>query len=236
MEIYLASNNAHKQNEFAALFRGYDIIIPRERGIAFDHEETGNSFAENCLIKARYLFELARENPAPLILADDSGLCVDILGGRPGIHTARYAGAFPLPRGIAPPPQDEQNRLLVEEVNAAVDSLGASVVKSCAAAGEQRIAHNGGGEPRSCRYVCALALYVSRERFFLVQETMEGAIIPSIDQARGSEGFGYDPVVFIKEFGRTVAELSAREKNDVSHRGKAARALQTFCTETLRLP
>ena len=214
MEIYLASNNAHKRQEFAALFRGYDIVLPSERGIAFNPQETGNSFAENCLIKARLLFELVQENPPPLILADDSGLCVDILGGRPGIYTARYAGAVPLEEGAAPPPQDEQNRLLVEEVTAAV-ALREAAAGNC-----------GGGAPRSCRYVCALALYVARERFFLAQETMEGSIIPSIDQARGCGGFGYDPIMFIKEAGKTVAELSAREKNAISHRGKAARALQ----------
>ena len=227
MEIYLASNNVHKQKEFAELFRGHDIIIPRDRGIAFSPEETGSSFAENCLLKARALFELVKENSSPLILADDSGLCVDILGGRPGIYTARYAGAVPLPQGAAPPPQHEQNRLLIEEVSAAVELWKASVVQLREAAGG-RLTHNRSIlEPRSCRYVCALALYAAHERFFLVQETMEGAIIPSIDQARGSEGFGYDPIVFIKEAGKTAAELSAREKNAVSHRGKAVRALQT---------
>ena len=228
MEIYLASNSAHKQKEFAALFRGHDIIMPRDRGIAFNPEETGNSFAENCLIKARVLFELVQESPAPLILADDSGLCVDILGGRPGIHTARYAGAAPLEQGAAPPPQDEQNRLLVEEVNAAVALREAAAV-NCAgtAAAGRLLAHNGGGVPRSCRYVCALVFYAARGRFFLAQETMEGSIISSLDQARGSGGFGYDPIVFIKEAGKTAAELSEREKNVVSHRGKAARALQT---------
>jgi XTP/dITP diphosphohydrolase len=215
MEIYLASNNTHKQKEFAQLFSGHDIIIPRDRGITFNPEETGTSFAQNCLLKARALFALAEnERPAPLVLADDSGLCVDILGGRPGIYTARYAGSALPPAAGSAPPQREQNRLLVEEVNAAVASLGA---------------HTGGiPEPRSCRYVCALALYVSRERFFLVQETMEGAVVSSIGGSGGSGGFGYDPVVLIKEFGKTAAELSAREKNMVSHRGKAARALLAY--------
>jgi XTP/dITP diphosphohydrolase len=218
MEIYLASNNAHKQREFAALFNGHDIIIPRERGIAFNPQETGESFAQNCLIKARALFELLScQKEQPLILADDSGLCVDVLGGKPGIYTSRYAGAVPLPAESAPPPQQEQNRLLVEEVNAAVGSLGShgGNIDECLAL-------------RSCRYVCALALYTSCERFFLVQETMEGAVIPSIDQARGCGGFGYDPIVYVPQAKKTAAELSDEEKNKISHRGKAARALQAF--------
>jgi XTP/dITP diphosphohydrolase len=205
MEIFLASGNGHKRKEFAALFPGHSVVIPGDRGFSFAPEETGNSFAENCLIKARALFGILRaEGIRSPVLADDSGLCVDILGGRPGILTSRYGGD-----ALS---QAEKNRMLVEEVNAAL--LSATLSKPLSRDGR-----------RSCRYVCALALYAGDDRFFLAQETMEGEIVERIGLARGAEGFGYDPVVYLKEFGRTVAELPAAQKNEVSHRGKAARAL-----------
>jgi XTP/dITP diphosphohydrolase len=200
MDLYLASGNAHKQKEFSSLFPGHRVIIPRDAGIAFAPEEAGASFAENCLIKARALSGILRaagiDSP---VIADDSGLCVDILGGRPGVRSSRYGGALP---------QAEKNRLLVEEVNAAALSKPEF------------------SPERSCRYVCALALYAAKDRFFLAQETMEGEIVGRADMARGAEGFGYDPVVCLKEFGKTVAELLPAEKNAVSHRGKAARAIE----------
>jgi XTP/dITP diphosphohydrolase len=202
MEIFLASNNGHKRKEFAELFPRHAVVVPGDRGVSFAPDETGNSFAENCLIKARALFEILRaEGIDSPVIADDSGLCVDILGGRPGVRTSRYGGTLP---------QEEKNRLLVEEVNAAVLSKPSSGPFL---------------RERSCRYVCALALYASADRFFLAQETMEGEIVGRIDMARGAEGFGYDPVVYLKEFRMTVAELPAARKNEVSHRGKAARAL-----------
>jgi XTP/dITP diphosphohydrolase len=208
MEIFLASQNTHKQQELSALFTGHTIILPS--GIVFDPEETGTSFSENCLIKARALFNLVKKP----VIADDSGLCVDILSGAPGIYTSRYAGKD-FPRGTpgSKPSQETQNRLLIEEVNGRILS----------AAGDTVLCAN--TDIRACRFVCALALYCGKERFFLVQETMEGTLVEDISHARGQGGFGYDPVVFVRGIGKTAAELSPDEKNAFSHRGKAARAL-----------
>ncbi len=211
MTLYLASGNLHKKHEMQDICRTHTILIPADKGIAFNPEETGKTFFENSLIKARTLWEIIREP----VLADDSGICIDILGGRPGIYSARYAGIdFPYgkPDGIGIP-QEQKNKLLLDEVKKAEQSAspsGTSEVK------------NG---TRSCRYVCAMVLYFGKDRFYCVQETMEGSLIEDISEERGKGGFGYDPIVFLSEYGKTVAELSDEEKNAVSHRGKAARKI-----------
>lgn len=78
---------------------------------------------------------------------------------------------------------------------------------------------------RKARFVCAMVLLFSEDRFFVAQETLEGEIISRAEGKRGSGGFGYDPILWLPELSRTVAELSEEEKNRISHRGKAARAL-----------
>ncbi|HIW37249.1 MAG TPA: non-canonical purine NTP pyrophosphatase [Candidatus Treponema faecavium] len=204
-KLYFASGNAHKRQEMAKLLPGYTIVIPADEGISFEPEETGSSFAQNSLIKAQALWQLVR---APVI-ADDSGICVDALGGAPGIYSARYAGREHR-QGLADGTklsQQEQNRLLLLDI-------------------EQELRLSASNEqPRSCRYVCAMTLCLAQDRFYIVQETMEGELIPHIEQARGSGGFGYDPLVLLPAYNKTVAELSAQEKNAMSHRGKAARVI-----------
>jgi XTP/dITP diphosphohydrolase len=81
-----------------------------------------------------------------------------------------------------------------------------------------------------------MVLYYGPNRFYIAQETMEGEIVPAADAVRGSGGFGYDPIMFIPELGRTVAELDAEEKNLLSHRGKAGRAIADFLFRSLRGP
>lgn len=211
MTLYLASGNLHKKHEMQDICRPHTILIPADKGIAFNPEETGKTFFENSLIKARTLWEIIREP----VLADDSGICIDILGGRPGIYSARYAGIdFPYgkPDGIGIP-QEQKNKLLLDEVKKAEQSASLSGISEV---------KNG---TRSCRYVCAMVLYFGKDRFYCVQETMEGSLIEDISEERGKGGFGYDPIVFLSEYGKTVAELSDEEKNAVSHRGKAARKI-----------
>ena len=178
---------------------GCDIVIPADEGIDFSPVESGTTFLENSMIKARALWELVR---LPVI-ADDSGICVDALGGAPGIFTSRYAGAD-FPRGRpdgAKIPQEEQNRLLIEQLNATGES------------------------DRSCRYVCSVVLLLGPSRFFVAQETLEGTLVRSAAERAGAGGFGYDPIVFLPGYGKTVAEIPADEKNRISHRGKAVRAV-----------
>ena len=185
MHIYLASGNRHKQEEFAAILKDYHISLPADAGIVFDPEETGTTFLENALLKARVLYESVK---CPVI-ADDSGLCIDALGGKPGIYSARY--------GMKDSVQlkaEERNQLVLQQME--------------------------GIENRSCRFVCCIAVMLDAHRFFTVQETCEGVIAKS---ESGHHGFGYDPIVYLPKIGKTVAELTAQEKNELSHRGKAGR-------------
>ena len=211
MKIYFASGNLHKKQEMSALFPEFDLVIPSEEGISFNPEETGKTFLENSIIKAQELWNLVHQP----VIADDSGICVDILNGVPGIYSARYAGKdFHQGRNDGTKPtQEEQNRLLLEETDLALTDYSAKAMP---------LPEN----PRSCRYVCAMVLYLGPDRFYSAQETMEGSLIQSLDLSRGTGGFGYDPIVILAGTDRTIAQLSAQEKNSLSHRGKAAAGIR----------
>ena len=190
MTIWFATGNAHKKKELAAILPGHAVRIPAEAGIAFDPDETGKTFLDNALIKARELYALVR---APVI-ADDSGLCVDALGGRPGVLSARYGS-----ENGGKIESAQRNELLLRELGDASD--------------------------RRARFVCSMVLMLSADRFFIAQETFEGTIVA---ESRGSGGFGYDPILFLPEFSKTVAELSDAEKNRLSHRGKAGERIRSI--------
>jgi XTP/dITP diphosphohydrolase len=221
MTIWFASGNAHKKAEMTAILNAhgaekYSVLIPADVGLDFDPEETGTTFYENALIKARALYSLLKQHSpngytsGDPIIADDSGICVDALGGRPGIYSARYTGKQTdtenSPSSFLLPPSSfssaERNALLLEEI--------------------------GDNPLRSARFVCAMALMFSADRFLLTQETAEGEIVSSLQAARGTGGFGYDPIFFIPSLGRTMAELSEEEKNAISHRGKAGKVIATM--------
>lgn len=189
------------------------VKIPKDEAIDFDPLENGNDFVSNSLIKAKALYEIVH---APVI-ADDSGICVDILGGRPGIYSARYAGknAAPTEDG-SKLPVEKRNALLLEEAWEAAK-------KEAAVSGTSDIA-----SLLSCHYVCCMVLYLGPDHFYSIQETMEGRLITPEENIRGSGGFGYDPIVYLPELNKTVAELSDNEKNSISHRGKAASKLKLF--------
>jgi XTP/dITP diphosphohydrolase len=112
MKLLLASNNAHKLAEFARLFPGHAVRMPREAGIEFEFPETGKDFLENALGKARALFSQARTP----VIADDSGLCVHALGGEPGVFSSRYGaeGGRPLEAG-------QRNAYLLSRIGGAED-------------------------------------------------------------------------------------------------------------------
>lgn len=205
MKIYVATGNTHKKQEFQALFPNDQIVIPSDEEIDFAPIENGSSFSENSLIKAKALYDIVN---CPVI-ADDSGICVDILDGKPGIFSARYTGNNTFSDEKLP--DSERNILLLQEAEQSRKAKGISQ-----------------DTPLTCRFVCAMVLYLGKERFFTVQETVEGVLVSSIENAKGSGGFGYDPVVYLPEFGKTIAELTADQKNQVSHRGKAAKTLQKF--------
>ena len=197
------------------ILSGYTIVTPGDEGIDFNPEETGSTFYENSLIKARALWHKVH---AP-VLADDSGICVDALGGRPGIYSARYAGPL-YPNGTPDgkkTPQAKQNEYLVEELNAAIGK-GVDIEKGKALG----LFRHG---LRSAHYTCAMVLLIDRDRFVVAEETMEGSIVSSIEEARGNGGFGYDPLFLLPDGKRTSAQLTDEEKNAISHRGKATRII-----------
>jgi XTP/dITP diphosphohydrolase len=197
MTIWFATGNVHKKEELAAILGGRRIRIPAEAAApelrAFNPEETGGAFSENALIKARELYRLLEAaGTAGPVIADDSGLCVDALDGRPGVYSSRYGGG-----GDKKLSDPDRNGLLLEEL--------------------------GDNPNRRARFVCAMILLYTPDRFFIAQETLEGEIVR--DAGRGSGGFGYDPILYLPDRGCSVAELSEAEKNRISHRGKAARAV-----------
>ncbi len=153
--------------------------------------ETGSSFAENAAAKAE---EVARLTQLPA-LADDSGLEVAALAGRPGIYSARYA----LDRTAPKAPTDEDNwRKLLEELRDVPE------------------------DKRQARFVCEIALALPDGRLLTARGECAGLIATA---PRGTEGFGYDPVFYVPEYGATMAELGPLVKNQISHR---ARALAAF--------
>jgi XTP/dITP diphosphohydrolase len=185
--LVLASNNSGKLKEFNEMLAplGFDVRPQREFNLP-EAEEPHPTFIENALTKARHA---SRITGLPA-LADDSGICVNALGGAPGVHSARYAGE---------PKSDARNN---EKLIAALE-LHAD---------------------KSAYYYCALVFvrHADDPQPVIAEGRWNGEIIAS---ARGQGGFGYDPYFWLKEFGKTVAELDAEQKNLLSHRGQALRAL-----------
>ena len=188
----LATRNAHKVGEIAALLEG---PLPSLQLLALDAEglppvpdvvESGTTFAANALLKARAACA-ATGLPA---LADDSGLCVDVLGGAPGVFSARWSGRHG---------DDAANLalLLAQLADVPDDERGAS-------------------------FVCAAALVLPGGH----EEVRTGRLAGSLERApRGAGGFGYDPAVTPEGEHRTLGEMSAAEKNAISHRARAFAAL-----------
>jgi XTP/dITP diphosphohydrolase len=185
--LVLASSNEGKLREMRRLLAplGIEVVPQAELGIP-DAEEPHATFVENALAKARHASTLA-QLPA---LADDSGVCVDALGGAPGVHSARFAGE--------PRSDDRNNAALVAALRGVAD--------------------------RRAHYACVLVLVRRADdpEPIIAEGRWDGRIV---DAPRGNGGFGYDPHFEDLETGMTGAELPLARKNELSHRGKAMRAL-----------
>jgi XTP/dITP diphosphohydrolase len=189
MRIVLATRNQGKLREIRGMLAPLGVeVLPVTEFTDQSPAETGLTFVENAILKARHASMVARL-PA---IADDSGLEVDALQGAPGIYSARYAG------------EEASDADNLQKLVAALTGLPAP--------------------RRTARYCCALAyLRWDSDPFpLLSQASWAGSII---DTPRGSGGFGYDPVFDLPGRGLTVAQLSDEEKNRLSHRGQALRAL-----------
>ncbi|MBA2777869.1 RdgB/HAM1 family non-canonical purine NTP pyrophosphatase [Billgrantia kenyensis] len=195
-ELVLASANPGKIREFGQLFAplGLRIKAQSEFGVV-EVEETGLTFVENALLKAR---EASRISGLPS-LADDSGLEVDALSGKPGIYSARFAGE---------PKSDARNNAKLLESLEGVE-----------------------GDRRSARYWCALVYlrHADDPVPLIVQCRWDGVIL---EKPQGEGGFGYDPLFWLPSLGKSVAELSAEEKNRLGHRGRALQAMLAALRET----
>lgn len=189
--VVLASNNKGKVKEIGKLLAEQNMqVIPQSEFGVVEAEETGLSFVENAILKARN----AAQQSGHAAIADDSGLEVDALNGSPGIYSARYAGP-----GCS---DADNNQKLLEALNDVPQ------------------------EQRSARFQCVMVYMRHAEdpTPVICQGTWEGRILTA---AQGDNGFGYDPLFFVPETNCSSAELSPEQKNSMSHRGKALKALLT---------
>ena len=190
MKLLIASNNAHKVREIEDILSGYfdEMVTMREAGLDIDVVEDGSTFRENAVKKAT---EILEKSGFDATLADDTGLCVDALGGAPGVYSARYAGEG---HDTA-----ANNALLMENMKDVPD------------------------EKRTCRFTCCVALARKGRDVLVAEGKAEGTLLRA---PAGENGFGYDPYFFYPPLHKSFAELTAQEKNNVSHRRAALDALR----------
>lgn len=201
MNILVATGNAGKMKEFREVLDNFSRILSmKEAGIESDPAETGSTFKENALIKAKAVrdiltdpcFGRKKSGLDPLdtiVIADDSGLVIDAMPDELGVRSARFMGH-----------------------DTSYDIKNKEILKRMADVEDDR---------RTARFVCAIALIFPDGSEYTEEGVMEGKIAHAMS---GNGGFGYDPIFFLPEKGCTSADLSADEKNLISHRGKALRA------------
>jgi len=190
-KIIIATRNRGKTLEIREILSNVGIPISdlTEERIDIEIEENGSTYKENALIKAKEIYRIAGQT----VISDDSGLEVDALSGRPGIHSARYA-------------DDTKGRIekLLLEMNGIPF------------------------EKRTARFRCAACLLFDNNRYEFFEGTVEGYIS---EQPRGENGFGFDPVFFLKEYNKTMAEIPIETKNRISHRAQAFYKLREFIVQ-----
>lgn len=194
--IIFATGNAEKMKEIRLILEdlGCPVLSMKEAQADPEIVENGTTFGENAEIKARAVWACTGD----IVLADDSGLVVDYIGGEPGIYSARYLGEDTS--------YDIKNQNIIDRL-----------------AGAE-------GEQRSARFVCNIAAVLPDGRVLHTEAAMEGLIA---EKPAGNGGFGYDPILYLPEFGKTSAELTIEEKNKISHRGKALEAMKAQLKKVL---
>ena len=195
MKVIIATGNRHKVAELSELFapynnKGYEFVSMRDAGFTGDIVEDADTFEGNALIKARTVCEAT----GCIAIADDSGLCVDALDGKPGVFSARYAGELA--------DDGRNNAKLLAELRDVPE------------------------EKRTARFCCVIAAAFPDGKTVVAQGECEGRIG---FEKKGDGDFGYDPLFYYPPFDKTFAEMTANEKNSVSHRGRAVKA---FCKKS----
>ncbi len=192
MEIIFATKNKGKIKEIKQILPSFDILSMEDAGICIDIVEDGKTFIENAIKKASEIAKVSGK----VTIADDSGLEIDFLDGKPGIHSARYLGENT--------PYLEKNNHILQEME------------------------NVPEQKRTARFVCAIAAVFPNGKILTAQDTIEGRIAY---EQKGENGFGYDPIFFVPELGKTTAELSPEQKNAISHRGKALQKMKQLLSQ-----
>ena len=208
LRLVLASNNAKKLGELQALLAGLPVALVTQGSLGVpEAEEPHITFIENALAKARH----AAAATGCAALADDSGVCVDALGGAPGVISAHYGGEVPAEG------EREARRRLQDAAN------------------NQRLLRElQGTTDRRAHFVCTLVAvrHAADPQPLVAVGRWPGQML---EAPRGTGGFGYDPLMFIPEQGLTVAEMDAALKNTLSHRARAAAQLRGLLQEVWRL-
>ena len=206
--MVFATGNSGKLREASEILgKGFELVTPAQMGINEDIPETGTTLRANSQQKADYIWDHSHVD----CFADDTGLEVDALGGAPGVHTARYAGeekSF-----------DKNMDKLLEELSR--KEMEASMMKSMGIAPKKNL--------RKARFKSVVTLIINGQRYFF-NGILEGRIARS---KAGKGGFGYDPVFIPDDYPTvTLAEITEEQKNSISHRGKALRAMADFLRES----
>ena len=194
VKILLATGHPHKARELSAMLSGCDVEVLTLKDVGFAGEiiEDGETFEENAEIKARAAASLGY-----IGVGDDSGLCVDFLGGAPGVYSARYAGE--------PCDNSKNNEKLLSEMAGVPE------------------------DKRGAKFVCVICCVFPDGRKIVSRGECPGRILTSY---AGSGGFGYDPLFYCTERGKSYAEMTEEEKNSVSHRARAMKGfLDKFISE-----
>lgn len=198
MKLVFATGNKNKMREIREIMSGLklDVLSMKEAGIDIDIAEDADSFEGNALIKARAVFDFIREkkifgDEQVIVLADDSGLEIDALGGEPGVYSARYMGE-----------------------DAPYSVKNAEIIR--------RLKRKKGAE-RAARFRCVIAAILPDGNEIIADGAFEGLIA---EEPAGENGFGYDPILYLPEYGRTAAQIPPEEKNRISHRGKALKSMR----------
>jgi XTP/dITP diphosphohydrolase len=182
IELLLATKNKNKVKEIISklsLIPGLSVISGEDAPEFPDVIEDGHSFKENAVKKAKEI----SIHTGLTAMADDSGLIIDALDGKPGIYSARYGNCAN---------DDQRNDLILQQMT--------------------------GKEKRDARFVCVIAIAFPGGEIITTEGTCEGSII---EEKRGADGFGYDPIFLVKDSDLTLAEISMKEKNKISHRARA---------------
>ena len=207
MKIVFATGNKGKLREAAEILgEGFELSTPADFGITEDIPETGNTLMANSLQKAVYLHDRCGCD----CFADDTGLEVDALGGAPGVYTARYAGEG-------------------KDFDANMDKVLYELqVAECEANMAARMGLKVKKVSRRARFKSVVTLIIDGQKKFF-EGTLEGVIAR---EKSGNGGFGYDPVFIADEYpGQTLADITEEQKNEISHRGKALRAMAAWLKE-----